>query len=173
MKKMIVLMSVLGMVLMSGCQTIEVEKEDELIKESLLADIFKHEYSESLFLFGSIMKSLAEIETEEDLVQTLGMIELYLTQNHLFIFSVTNTVDFMGKKLVDDIYSMMKNQKKYIEKIQPLLTKENLAGIKSKKSEFTSIYQLERDLNDQRYIDPNGASEYLETLRKMNQLLTE
>ncbi|QDX93423.1 hypothetical protein EEL32_24490 [Brevibacillus laterosporus] len=175
MRKFILIISIF-ILTSCGNQTVETN----YATNTTLVHIFNRGYSVSLFNFGEIVNKLSEVKTKDDIIYINGMVDIYLTNNSLFMVSMIVSSDKNGEsKVVDpfireDIVDMLHNQISFMKQIKELLlNKDSLHNIKGQSKYYKDIYKAERELNMDIPKEQDELTKYKLSIEQMNSLLTK
>ncbi|MBS7528953.1 hypothetical protein IC619_000410 [Hazenella sp. IB182353] len=163
------------LMILTSCQSSgeEVPVQDKSTR--VVQDIFKHHYSVSLHQFGMIMKKLGSAQTVEDLIYANGMVDGYLTSSSLFVPGMTLNESELNQivdpSIREDVLTLFKNKKAYLQDLKRLLDKKDLSGIQERKDKFNDIYKLERQLNDDRIVTGKDNEKYKEQLAQLSEMI--
>lgn len=152
------------------------ETENQLLASVI--DIYSHHHSTTLYQFGKIVDFLSDIDDGNKVDAVKGMIYLYLKDNPATIpVLISNNENYfttiVQPEIQENILAMYANQKRFISKMNTLLLNDKMTQLVLMKDTFTRLYELERNLNDNRYNDKEEAFTYKKSLDEMNTLLTE
>jgi len=170
MRKMMFILS--AFLILGGCAESEGKTSSDMNKEF----IFDYAYSTNLFHFGKIVKALSEAEDKQDLQYISGLMDSYINYS-----SSHKTIQQMSemKKFEDVVHPLIQpnllkcigDAKPYIEDVRDIVKEGDLAQIKERKEEFSTLYDLERSLNDDRFQGDKHINIYNEHLENMIDLL--
>jgi len=172
MRKMMFIFS--AFLILVGCAEGEGKTSSDIDKEF----IFDYAYSTNLFHFGKIVKALSEAEDKQDLQYISGLMDSYInySSSHKTIqqMSEMNNFDNVVHPLIQpNLLKSIEEAKPYIEDVRDIVEEGNLAQIKERKEEFSTLYDLERSLNDDRFQGDQHINIYNEHLENMLDLLNK
>lgn len=161
---------------MTGCLSDKVSKIDKPSPNVALDEIYRHNYSVSLYQFGNITKLLSQANTQKDLYYAKGFIDSYLSTVPNFIPRITSKDKATFNKLVVielqvDIDNLFVDIGEYSSYLQELVQKNDIETIKSLRPELEKLYEIERALNDERYSKIEEATRYQERLSELHSVI--
>ncbi|UOY92448.1 hypothetical protein MUG87_18845 [Ectobacillus sp. JY-23] len=158
---------ILLLILLTGCSS---QTTTSMQTEQTALSIYQHHYSVVLFQFGQIVHHLEAAETEQDLAYAKGYMEAFLQSPPNVIAGIIRDDQHAYDKLV------AKQLQPYIEHLfldldvyTRYLQKLDTAGIQALKPELADLYDLERELNDERY--QSGEIAYEKALVRFQEIL--
>lgn len=172
----LVLISCSMFLTMTGCLSDKVSKIDKPSPNVALDEIYRHNYSVSLYQFGNITKLLSQANTQKDLYYAKGFIDSYLSTVPNFIPRITSKDKATFNKLVVielqvDIDNLFVDIGEYSSYLQELVQKNDIETIKSLRPELEKLYEIERALNDERYSKIEEATRYQERLSELHSVI--
>ncbi len=144
---------------------------------SLGESVFSYDYSTTIFEFGQIVKAASVATSDSDFAYLNGRIDGYLGRGPL-IYSEIGQMDktyldkFITPELQSPILNLPNELSTYLKNLQSeVIKKKDLNKLGKMKNDLKTLYELERDINNDMFRNKEGAKQYKDLIQRMQQIM--